>query len=201
MGRNSSEATKGSSARKVLLLFVLLLAFGGTDSAEASHTDNRAPFLPKFADNRYHTHRSIECTNADFLHFNHFMHFTMLQDYNPTALQTIELSPACASYGTHDDVIWYATAASNMETTGAAGETGCMRSAGSDKCDRWRIKVDQAMRVNGVSWATKWNVFCHEVGHTVGFRDGGTAGTSCMDGGDNGILGQYEIDKINLRYQ
>ena len=44
------------------------------------------------------------------------------------------------------------------------------------------------------------NLICHELGHTVGFADGGNLKTSCMDGGDNNELGNYEMGKINDRY-
>ena len=42
------------------------------------------------------------------------------------------------------------------------------------------------------------NLVCHELGHTVGFADGGTLQHSCMDGGDNNMLRPYERGKLML---
>lgn len=44
-----------------------------------------------------------------------------------------------------------------------------------------------------------WNKICHEFGHAVGFGHG-TSGRSCMDGGGNGTISWYEIQKVNGRY-
>ena len=43
------------------------------------------------------------------------------------------------------------------------------------------------------------NLVCHELGHSIGFGDG-TAGTSCMSGGDNNQLNLIEIQSINNHY-
>ena len=149
--------------------------------ASADHLGNddfHAPFGPpwRYADNNQHTHRSIECNNASFLHFNHFVHYTFSLDYNPTDLTTIELFPGCNSYNSSDDVIWWATSQSLMQFPTSLGEVYCSKTSGSTKCDRWVMKLLETMETTH-SWAVKWNVACHEIGHTVGFDDGGTAGS------------------------
>ncbi len=187
-----------------LLVIVVMTTGVGGGVASADHLGNddfHAPFGPpwRYADNNQHTHRSIECNNASFLHFNHFVHYTFSLDYNPTDLTTIELFPGCNSYNSSDDVIWWATSQSLMQFPTSLGEVYCSKTSGSTKCDRWVMKLLETMETTH-SWAVKWNVACHEIGHTVGFDDGGTAGFSCMDGGNNGILASYEINKINGRY-
>jgi 6-phosphogluconate dehydrogenase (decarboxylating) len=41
------------------------------------------------------------------------------------------------------------------------------------------------------------NLTCHEVGHSVGFRDGGYNGTSFMTGGNNAVLNEFERLQID----
>ena len=43
------------------------------------------------------------------------------------------------------------------------------------------------------------NLVCHEVGHSIGFGHG-TAGDSCMSGGENNQLNHIEIGLINGHY-
>ncbi len=163
------------------------------------------PFGPseggtRYTDNATVTHRSVECNNADFLHFNHYVHFTMLDDYNPTDLTTKELTPgACLPAGLHDDIYWYATPGSSLGGSDVTGDYWCQVTSGSDKCDKARVRFKEEMRTDGTSEAVKWNTACHEVAHAIGFSHGDT-GQSCMDGGDNGVLDDYMKGRINDRW-
>lgn len=65
-------------------------------------------------------------------------------------------------------------------------------------CEQARIRIKEDARYLPTS--QRDNLACHEIGHSVGFRDGADAGTSCMNGGNNGILTKPEINLINARY-
>lgn len=151
-----------------------------------------------FTDNSTLTHRSTECTQADFLHFNYYMHYSYTLDYDPTHLNTVELTPGCNSEQSQDDNYWYATAGALLSSPGATGDWKC-RWVNWVFCNRGRIRLKQEMRTDGTSEGTKWNTACHEIAHGVGFFHG-TAGNNCMDGGNNGILDSYMINKIDSVY-
>ncbi|MEZ5279011.1 MAG: hypothetical protein R2770_00945 [Acidimicrobiales bacterium] len=44
------------------------------------------------------------------------------------------------------------------------------------------------------------NLVCHELGHTIGFDDGGTTQTSCMTGGHTAKYNSTETNVINARW-
>lgn len=49
--------------------------------------------------------------------------------------------------------------------------------------------------------SSEWQGVCHEIGHTVGFRDpGAESGVGCMSGGGTGWLSTHEIEHINGAY-
>lgn len=179
----------------VLVLAVLVLA--PHQRAAADHAQwGHAPFQEPFADSASHKHASSETTDSHWSHWNHYMLNTFLQDYDPTDLITID----GGRFGTVNiDVDWYVTAQWNMSSNLAAGNAWCIERQSSTVCSKFGIKISEST-ITQMSVALKWNLACHEIGHTVGFRDGGTASTSCMDGGNNGVLGTYERRLINDRY-
>jgi hypothetical protein len=106
-------------------------------------------------------------------------------------LSTVKLSAPDSA-----DVYWFVT---TDLTPGAAADTLCVGTLSGNVCSRFRIRVAQDAKI-GLDTTLEKNLACHEVGHTVGFDDGGTARLSCMDGGDNAKLGSYEKIRINNRY-
>ncbi len=198
----SRRSSRSRRSVRTLVGVVLLLVLSVGDAVPAYAL--APPFEPNpsrslyYSDNSVVSHRSVECNNADFLHFNHFMHFTYVYDVDPTDLSHSEKTPRpCGTRDSQDDQYWYATAQSNFSTANAVGDWKCFWSSG-DKCNRGRIRLLETMRT-GSSDATKWNVACHEVAHGLAF-DHGDTGLSCMDNGGNGIFDTYMINKINGHY-
>lgn len=164
--------------------------------------DTHPPFQAPFSDNSTVTYGSIEGTNADYLSMNHYVYYVMEGQYDSRTVLTVQPPLARASTaGTNDDYYWYGADASlfSSPTVGASWQCMAYVSGSSSKCNRSRI------RSNEDNWYTttearRWNRWCHEIGHGVGFRDGGNTALGCMDGASNGILSSYEIGKINDRY-
>ncbi|MBQ89816.1 MAG: hypothetical protein CL441_00110 [Acidimicrobiaceae bacterium] len=171
---------------------VMVLAHGGPPHAHA-------PFAAPFADNRTHQYTSIETTTSDFNHWRPFIVASMNDDYDPTNLVVLERQRFTPVNWV--DVYWYVVPSWLMTYPTAAAEAQCQGyvTGSTTICDRFSIKINDNV-ATGMSVLHKHNMACHEIGHTVGFRDGGTAQTSCMDGGNNQMLGTYEIAKINLHY-
>lgn len=192
---------KRSSARhrRMGVAVVALVGLGAACTGEP--TFGPAAGGTKYTDNRTLTHRSIECNNSDYNFFNHFLVYTMIEDYDPTVLTSQQLVPNPCGDGTdnlNDDIYWFAVHDSEFSSPSVVGDYVCMSTAGTgstEKCQRGRMRLDQAKNPGGDAW----NLLCHEIGHAVGFADG-TSGLSCMDGGNTGNVDSYMIGKINGYY-
>jgi hypothetical protein len=146
-----------------------------------------------FADDSSHTHTSLEDNATDRAFWTQYMGASFLQDYNPTDLTTYDYGTTFYSW---IDVCWYATP--TLPNPAAAADYACMAWATGTTCEQARIRITEDARY--LPTMQRHNLACHEIGHSVGFRDGADAGTSCMNGGNNGILTQPEINLINARY-
>ena len=163
----------------------------GSSGAASAEIQGAAPFRPPFADNRSHDHVSVERNSAERANWQPRFDGPGGEDnYEPTDLTFTKAS----SYYSSVDVYWYVT-----YIPGHIGGTyECKAWASSTRCDRSLIKIaDDAVLMSDL---LQNNLVCHELGHSVGFRDGGTAGASCMTGGDNNKLAWWEIQKINFKY-
>lgn len=188
-------------ALAALAAFGLLLALPGIAGAADPYYP---PFGPndggtRFSDNSSLSWRSIECTDAHHLHFNHFVYYTMHDDFGPTDL-SLDEKPwrDCGSADSQDDIYWFATAQSNLSTSSTVGDWTCTNTSGVYFCDSGRMRWSEST-YSGATNATKWNIACHEIAHAVGFEHG-SGGNNCMDGGNNGILDSYMRSKINDHY-
>jgi len=146
-----------------------------------------------YADNSVHTHTSTESDPGDRQFWASYMNPSFANDYDPTDLVTVDYG---TTYDHTIDVYWFATP--SLPNPAAAAQTDCREWVTSTKCERFRVQIKEDAA--NLSVTLRHNLACHEIGHTVGFRDGADAGTSCMNGGDNGILTQAERNVINARY-
>jgi hypothetical protein len=159
--------------------------------ADAGYGD--APWSAPFADDYSHSHVTQESNPGDAFFWQGLMNHSFEGDYEPTDLKVWQRS----SYISWIDVYWYATP--TLPNPAAAADTTCIVWKDSQRCDRFRIRIKEDARYN-LSTLGQQNLTCHEIGHTVGFRDGGWNGTSCMTGGNNAILTSFERGEINARY-
>ncbi len=169
-----------------------------TVSAANAWGGSPAPFTgPQgFADDSSHSHRTIESTASDRNNWQWRFDGAGGEDnYEPTDLSFWKTT----SNSSWVDVKWYVTTQSNSHlSAGVAGTVYCAVWASSTTCDSFRLLI--ADDADEMSSLLQNNLVCHELGHTVGFADGGTLQHSCMDGGDNNMLRPYERGKINARY-
>lgn len=165
------------------------------DSPDPNSTSNAAipgtaPFRPPFADNSYHDHVSVERNAAERGNWQPRFDGPGGEDnYEPTDLTFTKVQ----RYYSSVDVYWYVT-----YIPGDIGATyECKAWASSTTCDRSVIVIaDDAVLMSDL---LQNNLVCHELGHSVGFGHG-TAGASCMTGGENNRLAWWEIQAINARY-
>lgn len=114
--------------------------------------------------------------------------------YEPTDLTfTYSATPASTV-----DVVYFVTP--DLTNTSAYAETSCTAPVAGNKCDRFVIRINERSLTQNLPSHMKNNLVCHELGHTVGFNDGGTTGSSCMTSGQNSRLGWWEVATINASY-
>lgn len=160
-----------------------------------------APFNPPYADNAEHTYISTESNSYYRDYWDPYFDGEIDGQYDAN---TVLFDNELVSYSTNVDVYWYSEPASSSSwgpgDGAVAAKTTCMEyvSGSTTVCNRFRVMIkDDA---TGLSSLLSKNLACHELGHTVGFRDGGNNGTSCMDGGENGAIDDWEISHINAYY-
>lgn len=162
----------------------------GSSGVSSAEIQGAAPFRAPFADNSFHDHVSVERNSAERANWQPRFDGPGGEDnYEPTDLTFTKAS----SYYSSVDVYWYVT-----YIPGHIGGTyECKAWASSTRCDRSLIKIaDDAFLM---SYLLQNNLVCHELGHSVGFGHG-TAGASCMTGGENNRLAWWEIQTINSKY-
>lgn len=109
--------------------------------------------------------------------------------YNPTA---ITLTRA-ASYVLSPDLHWYVSSLPGP----TAGTYNCFLPLSDSVCTMGMIVI--ADDAHELSDLLQNNLVCHEVGHSIGFGHG-SAGDSCMSGGENNQLSHIEVGLINGHY-
>lgn len=175
-------------------VFVLAFIVGSLLSARPAGAQfGDAPWAAPFADDYSHSHISVESNPGDAFFWQGIMNSSLEGDYEPTDLSVWQAS----AYASWVDIYWYATP--SLENPAAAADTTCMSWRDAERCDRFRIRIKEDARYK-LTTLLQENLTCHEIGHTVGFRDGGFNGTSCMTGGNNAILNWFERLEINGRY-
>ncbi len=155
-----------------------------------SNPHGHAPWAPPFADDSSHSYYSSETTQADKDYWHQYFSGWGGEDvYDPTALSMWHRKTDASWV----DIYWYVNTSAI-----AVGDYTCVKWKNNSECDRSRIRIHPD--AYNLSRTLEANLVCHEVGHSVGLRDGGWARTSCMDSGDNAQLGVYERSLINARY-
>lgn len=157
----------------------------------------RAPFDRVKADGYTFDYVSTEATADIRNHWDPYWDAAMEGEWdNKTDLSVTE-----TGYYSGVDLYWYSLPDSdsfwNSHTPGAAAVEECI-TYGDFVCNRARvvIKDSAAFTLNDT---LKKNLACHEAGHAIGFSDG-TDRTSCLDSGDNGLIGFWEASKVNEFY-
>ena len=89
------------------------------------------------------------------------------------------------------DVWWF------VQTQTPAGKVWCSHSH-SGICNRFYLTISET--AENLPSNIQNNLVCHELGHTIGFNDGGTLQTSCMTGGHTAKYNTAEINMINSRW-
>lgn len=180
----------------VIAIATAVVSTPDTISAQGVEVAGAAPWGPTnggtyFADDKYHTHVTIETNAADRTEWQWRFDGPGGEDnYEPTDLDFFKV----AAYNSSVDVYWYVTFIDPMY----AALYDCKAKSSPTRCDRARIRINET--AENLSELLQNNLVCHELGHTVGFGDGGTAGASCMTGGDNNQLAWWEIQTINSKY-
>jgi hypothetical protein len=160
---------------------------------------DKAPFSPRYADNSDHTYTNDqEGTTSLRNKWGEYFDNILADEYDAKTVLGVS---GPLDYSSNIDLYWYLApdTSSVFQYANSAAETSCQDTSGSSECNRWRIAIKNSADTN-LSTSLQKNLVCHEAGHTVGFRDGGTDQTSCMDGGDNSQIKSYEIGKINDHY-
>lgn len=192
----SSGAVRFGVVVIVIAIATTVVSTPATISAQRVEIAGAAPWGPTaggtyFADDKYHTHVTIETNAADRTEWQWRFDSPGGEDnYEPTDLDFSKV----AAYSASVDVYWYVTSLDPMY----AALYDCKAKSSSTRCDRARIRINET--AENLSELLQNNLVCHELGHTVGFGDGGTAGASCMTGGDNNQLAWWEIQTINSKY-
>lgn len=156
-----------------------------------------APFGGPYADNSLHTYISTEGNATQRNNWESYFSGEIGQWDDKTVITADEVP----TYTTTTDLYWYVHLDSDPYwdpfPAGTLGVALCMDPIAFNRCERFRIIVNDS--ANG-STLTQKNITCHESGHTLGFDDGGTDQTSCMDGGNNGLVGPNEVAHVNAYY-
>ena len=176
-------------------LLVVLLMTLSPPSAIAQLDPGVTPFGVKLGGTRYangshHTYRTLETNLTERNQWEPRFDGAGGQDvYNSTDLNLTK----AASHNLNPDIIWYVYRLPGP----TAGTYSCL-SPLSDSICRVAIIViaDDAHELSDLH---QNNLVCHEVGHSIGFGHG-TAGNSCMSGGENNQLSHIEVGLINGRY-
>ena len=151
------------------------------------------------ANDARHSYVSIESDTAEHNLWHHrFQGPGGEHVYDPTDLELYE--SAISNHGTGEppnvDVRWHVT-----PTAASIGEYRCDHAGSSGVCISSVILIHPDTYSHPrMTELLRNNLVCHELGHTVGFQDGGTSKTSCMTDGRNNMLDQWEIRAINLQY-
>jgi len=149
-----------------------------------------APVSPPWADGKAHSHVSVESNGNQKAAWQWKIDGPGGENvYEPTDLTFSKKT----AYATWIDIYWYA----DPTIPGSAvGDALCVTPLVAGKCDQFRLRFEH----NALGWLGSHmtnNLVCHEIGHSVLFRDGGTTGSSCMTAGDNSRLGWWEKGTIN----
>ena len=176
-------------------LLVVLLITLSPPSAVAQLDPGVTPFGVKlggtrYANNSQHSYRSLEDDILQRWRWEHRFDGAGGQDvYNPTDMNLAR----APDYALFPDFYWL------VETLhgATAGTYNCATPLSDSVCSSARIVIaDDAHQLSDL---LQNNLVCHEVGHSIGFGHG-TAGDSCMSGGDNNQLSHIEVGLINNYY-
>lgn len=154
-----------------------------------------------FADGRDHYFVSIESTEGHFLYLNHFMHFTMFNQYNART-DIVAHERARHDYQSWVDLYWYGTSSANYDNPAALADATCMAALAGNRCDRFRVRFNEDL-IFSRTHEQNWHTMCHEVAHTIGSDDGATDSIGCFPQSSfstGGFLTDAEITLINNRY-
>ncbi len=144
----------------------------------------------RYADGREHLYRTLE---TDLTERNQWEpRFDSTGGQNVYNLTDITLARA-ASYIPSPDLHWYVYPLPGP----TAGTYNCFLPLFDSVCSMGMIVI--ADDAHELSDLLQNNLVCHEIGHSIGFGHG-TAGDSCMSGGDNNQLSYIEIGLINGHY-
>jgi len=147
---------------------------------------------------------SAESTTADHNEFHPIVAYLVDREWgDKTDLVDRDLGRDTTP-STWIDVYWYMTPQSSFNNAAVAADTICRRwrNQSSRICDQNRVRFVEKLLTREAPSHTAtqlWNTICHEFGHAVGFGHG-TSVRSCMDGGNNGIISWYEIQRVNGRF-
>jgi hypothetical protein len=156
-------------------------------------------FPGRYADNRDHWSVTVEPTEEQRSYWNHFVHFSLFGQYDPTDLIIHEQS----SYTSSVDIYWYSLEqwAFNNDYPGVTvhGDVICEATLSGNACDRFRLRLSEGARAT--SEANQWHLVCHELGHTIGFDDSvPEPGQGCMSGCGCGVLSTHERGHVNAKF-
>lgn len=176
-------------------LLVVLLMTLSPPPAVAQLDPGVTPFGVKlggtrYANGRIHTYRTLESNLTERNQWEPRFDGAGGQDvYNPTDLSLTK----AASNNLNPDIIWYVYSLPGP----TAGTYSCYLPLSDSICRTAIIVIaDDAHELPDLH---QNNLVCHEVGHSIGFGHG-TAGDSCMSGGENNRLNHIEVGLINSRY-
>jgi hypothetical protein len=145
------------------------------------------------------TFASDEDNTDHYLYWNHFVHFQQWDQYHArTRLEVGELNRW--AWNNDTDFVWFAGATE----PGTYGIYNC-RSVANGRCNRARVIFKEDLtRDPRVPGDTGFFLACHEFGHGYGFEHLPAYEPNCMSEHlnvyyphANGVLAQYNIDRIN----
>ena len=155
-----------------------------------------------YTDDRDFNRVSAESTYGDHTEFSPIVNYLVHREWGLRTDLSDRSLLRDTSPASWIDVYWYMTPGTNFSSAAVIGDTICKRWKSTKVCDQNRVRFAERLLVRKSPTYTttqKYQVVCHEFGHAVGFGHG-TTGRSCMDGGGNGKISWYEIQKVNGRY-